>query len=102
MNKQKCGEVEDIGVKVSMYTFCLPVCSFSLIVLIRMFADIFSFCHDSLFLFQVYVLPPKKMEFIPSVVEAQVGTSLSLPLAVACCIYKGTVKFKVENQMLFL
>ena len=43
MNKQKCVEVEDIGVKVSMYTFCLPVCSFSLIVLIIMFADIFSF-----------------------------------------------------------
>ena len=42
------------------------------------------------------------MEFIPSVVEAQVGTSLSLPLAVASCIYKGTVQFKVENQMLFL
>ena len=41
------------------------------------------------------------MEFIPSVVEAQVGTSISLPLAVASCIYKGNVKFKFENQMLY-
>lgn len=36
---------------------------------------------------QVYVLQPKKMEFIPSVVEAQIETPLSLPLAVASCIY---------------
>ena len=36
---------------------------------------------------QVYVLQPKKMEFIPSVVEAQIDTPLSLPLAVASCIY---------------
>ena len=39
---------------------------------------------------QVYVLQPKKMDFIPSVVEAQIGSSLSLPLAVASCIYTGT------------
>ena len=30
------------------------------------------------------------MEFIPSVVEAQVGIVLSLPLAVASCIYTGS------------
>lgn len=41
---------------------------------------------------QVYVLPPRKMEFLPSVVEAQVGYSLSLPLAVATCIYTGKGK----------
>ncbi|XP_029186949.2 LOW QUALITY PROTEIN: nuclear pore membrane glycoprotein 210-like [Acropora millepora] len=35
---------------------------------------------------EVYVLEPKKMEFLPSVVEAQVGDPLSLPLAVASCI----------------
>ena len=41
---------------------------------------------------QVYVLPPRKMEFLPSVVEVQVGYSLSLPLAVATCIYTGKGK----------
>ena len=42
-------------------------------------------------LLQVYVLQPKKMEFIPTVVEALVGSSISLPLAVASCIYTGTL-----------
>ena len=41
--KKKCVVVKVIGIKVHMYTFCQPVCSFNLIVVIRMFPDIFSF-----------------------------------------------------------
>ncbi|KAJ7382709.1 hypothetical protein OS493_033272 [Desmophyllum pertusum] len=44
---------------------------------------------------EVYVLQPRKMEFIPSVVEAQVGIALSLPLAVASCIYTECQEFHV-------
>jgi len=44
---------------------------------------------------EVYVLQPKKMEFIPSVVEAQVDMTLSLPLAVASCIYTECQEFHV-------
>ncbi|CAH3168221.1 unnamed protein product [Porites lobata] len=44
---------------------------------------------------EVYVLQPKKMEFIPAVVEALVGSSISLPLAVASCIYSECQEFHV-------
>ena len=33
-------------------------------------------------MFQVYVIPPVDMEFLPSRVEAEIGTTLQLPLAV--------------------
>lgn len=44
---------------------------------------------------EVYVLEPKKMEFIPSVVEAQVGSPLTLPLAVASCISTDCQELRV-------
>ena len=53
--------------------------------LIPAIGNIFNCINLLLFLFslKVYVLPPGKMEFFPSAVEAEIDTILSLPLAVA-------------------
>ncbi|EDO39640.1 predicted protein [Nematostella vectensis] len=42
---------------------------------------------------EVYVLPPSKMNFIPSAVEAEVGSRLSLPLVVAALAKRDSQDF---------
>ncbi len=42
---------------------------------------------------QTYVLPPLDMDFLPSRVEAEIGTTLELPLAVFGYLPGGTGRF---------
>ena len=46
----------------------------------------------------VFVLPPKKIEFVPSPVEAKVGSILPLPLALASCIDKDCKELNVFSD----
>lgn len=39
--------------------------------------------------FQVHVLPPDNLKFVPSKVEVEIGTKLKLPLAAAAYLTPG-------------
>jgi hypothetical protein len=54
--------------------------------------------HCSGTFLQVFVIPPSRIEFVESVVEAEIGTILQLPVA----LYGRLGKFKHINVCHFL
>jgi hypothetical protein len=47
--------------------------------------------------FQVNVLPPDNLKFVPSKVEVEIGTKLKLPVAAAAYLTPGKIKIDVVS-----